>query len=73
MMYGSYWSRSTGQPIACCFADRERASEIIEEAKSTRSLMGRYEIREVLKESFGNELGGAVFAINDVRDAFAAI
>jgi hypothetical protein len=72
-MYGSYWSRSVGQPIACCFADRERAGEAIEKAKSTRSLMGRYEISEILKESCGNGLAGAVFAIKDVRSAFADI
>jgi CheY-like chemotaxis protein len=72
-MCGSCWSRSVGRPIAFCFAERGSASEVIENAKSARSLIGRYEISEVLEESVENGLAGAVFALSGERNAFAAI
>ena len=72
-MCGSCWSRSVGRPIAFCFAEQGSVSEVIENAKSARSLMGRYEIGEVLEESVENGLAGAVFALSGERNAFAAI
>jgi len=46
---------------------------VIEKAKRNGSLAERYAVSEVLKESFSDELAGAVFAINDERSAYADI
>ncbi|HEY6474159.1 MAG TPA: response regulator [Acidimicrobiales bacterium] len=68
---GAYWSRAIGQPIVIVYGKRTLASEEIEAAKSSGSLLGRYHVEPVLKRSAEHGLGGAVFGLADMpRDAF---
>jgi len=66
IVHGRYWSRSIAKPIAVCFGDAQQAAPKIAAARSTGSLLGRYEVGVLLREHSDSNLGGAVFALKDV-------
>ncbi len=63
VVHGSYWSRAIGKPVVACFASADRGRAELGLARSTGMFLDRYEVDNVLAESTGHGLAGAVLGL----------
>jgi ActR/RegA family two-component response regulator len=74
LAHGIYWSRATGRAVVVFYGRRSAAGGVVDEAKSSGLLLGRYHVDKLLTRSSAHGLTGAVFALQDTpRESFGAL
>lgn len=62
-----YWSRTISHAILVCLGSVSAIDRLISHAESTGYLMARYHLLEMLMMRTDHDVGGVVFAVNNMR------
>lgn len=71
LIHGRFWSRSVGKAVGLCFGATKAAEAEVGKAEAEGTLLGRYQVDDLLAHPSGHGLSGAVFALRGAcRDSF---
>jgi hypothetical protein len=67
----TYWSRAIGDAVAICFGGTADMERVLDDTRSTGTLLGKYEVESQLEESSMGGVTGVVLSLKaELRENF---